>query len=300
MRRVRRPSSASQASTERGSSAQRRHALVDQVQLHHVRRLREGRAAAAASPWRISAAMLSGASSHSAATPRVDGLAHVDHVRQFLVLHPAPPRRHRAPAAASRPPPPRRPRRRSARGRCASTGRGGDAPGAPPARLKASLTGIGFTPACRRSAPVTTSSDAGHAAARGRVDGRRCAHADRASARRPRAAGPSGCEVVGVAAQALAAGPRPRCAARRGRCRSGRRCQGSRDRRSWAPRCGCDRLCRPRGAASARSRGRRQQPLAAIQRSRSSHICRISASSGVRSALGSSMVTTGTPLCTPP
>jgi len=36
------------------------------------------------------------------------------------------------------------------------------------------------------------------------------------------------------------------------------------------------------------------------QRSRSNHICRISASVGVRNALGSSMVTTGTPLCTPP
>ena len=35
------------------------------------------------------------------------------------------------------------------------------------------------------------------------------------------------------------------------------------------------------------------------QRSRSSHIWRISASVGVSKALGSSMVTTGTPLCTP-
>ena len=40
--------------------------------------------------------------------------------------------------------------------------------------------------------------------------------------------------------------------------------------------------------------------LAAVQRSRSSHIWRVSASSGVRKAFGSSMVTTGTPLCTPP
>ena len=38
----------------------------------------------------------------------------------------------------------------------------------------------------------------------------------------------------------------------------------------------------------------------AVQRKRSSHIWRISASCGVRNELGNSMVTTGTFLCTPP
>ena len=78
------------------------------------------------------------------------------------------------------------------------------------------------------------------------------------------------------------------------------RCETSTDQGWPAGRCsGCLSRCWWRGVCAGGA-GVWGLMRSLFQRNRSSHICRISAASGVRNALGSSMVTTGMPLCTPP
>ena len=160
MRSVRRPSSAIHASTERGSMVSAATRWLVMASLTTCAAAANASAVAASLPWRISAAMLSDASGHKAGAPAV--VASVKPTTCGSSSYSA-----YTASAASRAccmvsattmataSPTWRTRS------CASTRRSGVAPGAPPARLKLALPGMGLTPAAARSAPVYTPTTPG-------------------------------------------------------------------------------------------------------------------------------------------
>ncbi len=158
MRSVSRPSVAStKARMDRGSSvmAARRWLVMSSDTTWAA--LSKACAAAAALPWRISAAMLSGASAHTTGAPAAMASARHTTIGRSSYSTTTASAASRAccsvfastTATAS---PTNRARS------TASAWRSGLAPGAPPARPKPVLQGIGFMPAATRSAPQYTAA----------------------------------------------------------------------------------------------------------------------------------------------